>query len=339
MTTGERTRIIRVVGACLAVSALLVACGDDDDDAASVTSVRCRWPPRPARPRASLPRRPPRPMTQSRRRPMRTTHCDDRREAAARRHGRSRRCDGDECRSRRDAAATTAARREHRAAPASSAPESSAPASEVCAARDDLSDSVAALGAVSISNVTSERLSAISDAIGDVREDLGAVGSAAGAELRSQVQDVEDAIGELETAVDAVSDGGGVRPPLRRLGNVVSTAGTLLTSLGTRCPTSTSVAGFRADDDRLNQRRRLPAATMAANSSSVNGNTDSRLPLASRRELASSGMRPQLVEGHEAQLPHRCHGDDVPARIVGLRTPGRSTSPSGRTASGRARPP
>ena len=34
MKTGERTRILRVVGACLAVSFVLAACGDDDDDAA-----------------------------------------------------------------------------------------------------------------------------------------------------------------------------------------------------------------------------------------------------------------------------------------------------------------
>ena len=124
----------------------------------------------------------------------------------------------------------------------SSAPESTAPASEVCAARDDLADSVAALGAVSVSNVTSGGMSTITDALGDVREDLGAVGSAAGSAVRSQVQDVEDGIDELQTAVDAVSDGGGVRPAVAALGNVVSTAGTLLTSLGTRCPTSSTAS-------------------------------------------------------------------------------------------------
>jgi hypothetical protein len=111
----------------------------------------------------------------------------------------------------------------------------------VCAARDDLADSVAALGSVSLSDVRSSGLSAIGDAITDVKDDLGAVGSAAGAELRSQVGDVQDAIGELETAVAEVSDGGGVRPAVAALGNVVSTAGTLLTSLGTQCPTSTSI--------------------------------------------------------------------------------------------------
>ncbi len=104
------------------------------------------------------------------------------------------------------------------------------------------------------------------------------------------MQDVEDAIGELETAVEAIGDGGNVRSAVAALGNVVSTAGTLLTSLGTTCPTSTSVPDSDSDDDRLNQRRRLPAMTMAVNSSSVSGNTDSRLPLASRRELASSGI-------------------------------------------------
>ncbi len=110
----------------------------------------------------------------------------------------------------------------------------------MCAARDDLSDSVAALGDVSISDVTSGGMSAVTDAIGDVREDLAAVGSAAGAELRSQVQDVEDDLGELETAVEAVGDGGSVRDAVSALGNVVTTAGTLLVSLGTSCPTATS---------------------------------------------------------------------------------------------------
>jgi hypothetical protein len=149
-----------------------------------------------------------------------------------------------------DAAETTSATdgaADTTAAATASAPESTASTSEVCAARDELADSVAALGSVSISDVRSSGLSAIGDAIGDVKDDLGAVGSAAGAELRSQVGDVQDAIGELETAVEAVSDGGGVRPAISALGNVVSTAGTLLTSLGTRCPTSTSTPASAAD--------------------------------------------------------------------------------------------
>ena len=74
-----------------------------------------------------------------------------------------------------------------------------------------------------------------------------AVGSAAGSELRSQVQDVEASIDELETAVEAVGDGGSVRSAISALGDVVSTAGTLLQSLGTTCPTSTTTPGSTAE--------------------------------------------------------------------------------------------
>ena len=190
MTTRPRTRLTRVAAICLAGCGLLAACGDDDDDAATVSTAA---------------------IAESADTAIDTT----------------------------DAAETTVAATD-------SAPESTASTSEVCAARDELADSVAALGGVSISDVRSSGLSAIGDAIGDVKDDLGAVGSAAGAELRSQVGDVQDAIGELETAVEAISDGGGVRPAISALGNVVSTAGTLLTSLGTRCPTATSTPASAA---------------------------------------------------------------------------------------------
>ena len=193
---------------------------------------------------------------------------------------------GDDCAESADASASSA--RFER--PCSSAPESSAPASEVCAARDELADSVAALGDVSISDLTSGGMTAITDALGDVREDLGAVGSAAGAELRSQVQDVEDAIDELETAVDAIGDGGSVRVAVAALGDVVTTAGTLLHVVGDALPDVDVRVRSPPRRPPADQRRRLPAATMAANSSSVSGNTDSRLPLASRRDSASSGI-------------------------------------------------
>ena len=104
----------------------------------------------------------------------------------------------------------------------------------------ELSDSIGALGDVSISAVVSGGASTVTDAIDAVREDLGTVRSAAGTELRSQVQNVEDAISELETAVGAIGNGGSVRDAVTALGNVVSTAGTLLQELGTGCPTATS---------------------------------------------------------------------------------------------------
>jgi hypothetical protein len=213
MTTRPRTRLTRVAAVCLAACGLLVACGDDDDDAATVSTGA---------------------IAESADTAVETT-------------------DGAETTvATEDAADTSAASgaaADSTSATTDSAPESTAPASEVCATRDELSDSVAALGAVSISDVSSSGASAIGDAIGDVKDDLGAVGSAAGAELRSQVGDVQDAIGELETAVEAVSDGGGVRPAISALGNVVSTAGTLLTSLGTQCPTSTSTPGEDSTPD------------------------------------------------------------------------------------------
>ena len=227
------------VGPCLAVSFGLAACGDDDDDASSVTSALSPSAGEPAAAQLS-----PKPLP---------------------------------------------SRRAAERAPASSAPESSAPMGEVCAARDDLSESVAALGDVSISNITSDGPSAITDALGEVREDLGAVGSAAGAEVRSQVRTSRMRSASSRQRSRPSATVATCAPPCRRWATWCPRRGRCCSRWGRparrRRPCRIPLRRRPAD-----QRRRLPAATMAANSSSVNGNTDSRLPLASRRELASSGI-------------------------------------------------
>ena len=56
----------------------------------------------------------------------------------------------------------------------------------------------------------------------------------------------DDAAGWAEYAgavVEAIGDRGSVRSAISALGDVVSTAGTLLQSLGTTCPTSTTTPG------------------------------------------------------------------------------------------------
>ena len=95
--------------------------------------------------------------------------------------------------------------------------------------------SVVALGDVK-TDVTSEGLSAVTVAIGEVRED-GELADGGGRSLDpQQVLDIEDALAGNESAVVALDDGGSARSAVAALGDVVlSSAGTLLQSLESRC--------------------------------------------------------------------------------------------------------
>jgi hypothetical protein len=104
-----------------------------------------------------------------------------------------------------------------------------------------LSASVTALGAVSISDVTSEGADAISEPLADIRADLRNLGSTAGSVVRQQIDEVETAIDELVTAVDALGDGGRPRDVIAAVGGVASTADEILDSLSSRCSTGSSV--------------------------------------------------------------------------------------------------
>ena len=58
---------------------------------------------------------------------------------------------------------------------------------------------------------------------------------------------------------------------------------------------------------------------MASNSASVSGSTESRLPLASSGDAASSGIVRSSAERHEPQSPDGSDRHPIPARILGLR--------------------
>jgi hypothetical protein len=226
MIEARTRRQVGIVSACLIVGVLLVACGDDDDDAAPTEAGAVTTEAAAVTIEAAAT------LTTEAEAVVTTAEAVGTTPA------------GVETSAAIDVVAPIAATSEPTASTgtsASSAPASSAPASEVCAARDELADSVSALGEVSISDLTSGGTSAITDALGVVRGDLQALGSAAGSEVSQQVQDVEDAIDEAQTAVQEISGVASARDALVAFGNVVSSAGTLLTTLGTRCPTSTVV--------------------------------------------------------------------------------------------------
>jgi hypothetical protein len=90
-----------------------------------------------------------------------------------------------------------------------------------------LQSSVAALKDV---DLVAEGTNAASAAISAVKDDLTALKESAGDELQPQVQDVEDSVDELETAVDNLDDDGGAAA-LDAVANVASSASTLVGSL------------------------------------------------------------------------------------------------------------
>ena len=189
MLEARTRRQVGIVSACLAVGALLVACGDDDDDAASVTSAA-----------AGL-------VAPTEAGAVTTEAAAVTTEAAATvtteaeavvppQKVRTTTPTGVETSAAIDVVAPIVATSEPTASTgtsASSAPASSAPASEVCAAHDELADSVYALGEVSVSDLTSGGTSAITDALGAVHDDLsdarlgcGQRGTPAGAGCRGR---------------------------------------------------------------------------------------------------------------------------------------------------------
>jgi hypothetical protein len=102
---------------------------------------------------------------------------------------------------------------------------------ELCAARDNLRDSISALGSV---NVVADGLSAISDALTQIGDDLSAVRSAAGSDVQAQADAFQGALDELQTAISGARGNGasGLSAVGTAVSNVVSTGDTLLTSLG-----------------------------------------------------------------------------------------------------------
>lgn len=104
---------------------------------------------------------------------------------------------------------------------------SDAAADDVCADREALRSSVGALEDV---DLNADGASGVTAALGDVKDDLAAVGDSAGSEVQPQVDDVQSAVDELETAVADLGSGG-ASDALNAVSEVASTTATLLDSL------------------------------------------------------------------------------------------------------------
>jgi hypothetical protein len=104
---------------------------------------------------------------------------------------------------------------------------SSTTVADVCADREALRSSVAALKDL---DVVAEGTNGVNAAVADVKEDLTALQSSAGDELQPQVQAVQDAADELETAA-ADLDSGGASAALTAVANLATSTATLLDSL------------------------------------------------------------------------------------------------------------
>jgi hypothetical protein len=104
---------------------------------------------------------------------------------------------------------------------------SAAPSGDVCADREALRDSVAALADV---DLVAEGTNGAKAAISAVKDDLAALRSSAGSELEPEVQAVQDAVDDLETAVGNL-DSGGATQAVTAVSDLVTSSGTLLDSL------------------------------------------------------------------------------------------------------------
>ena len=79
-------------------------------------------------------------------------------------------------------------------------------------------------------DVVAEGTNSLTAAVDDVKDDLAAMRSSAGDELRPQVEAVQDALDELEAAV-ADLDSGGAAAAVTALADLARSTGTLLDSL------------------------------------------------------------------------------------------------------------
>ena len=104
---------------------------------------------------------------------------------------------------------------------------SAAPSGDVCADREALRDSVAALADV---DLVAEGTNGATSAISAVKDDLAALRTSAGSELEPEVQAVQDAVDDLETAVGNL-DSGGASQAVTAVSDLVTSAGTLFDSL------------------------------------------------------------------------------------------------------------
>ncbi len=97
----------------------------------------------------------------------------------------------------------------------------------MCADREALSTSIDALTNL---DVVAEGTNGMTAAVSDVNDDLAALRSSAGSELQADVQAVQDAVDEVETAV-ANLDSGGAAAAVTAVAGLATSARTLLDSL------------------------------------------------------------------------------------------------------------
>ena len=107
----------------------------------------------------------------------------------------------------------------------------------VCADKTALEDSVNDLSNV---DLTGGR-SAVESAVDKVKDNLDALGESAKADLKPQVDDVKEALNDLQTAVGDFGNGS-LTDNLQSAGDAIakigSTSGDLFSSLNERCPSS-----------------------------------------------------------------------------------------------------
>jgi hypothetical protein len=103
---------------------------------------------------------------------------------------------------------------------------------ELCQAVDQLKTSITGLSSI---DVVRNGTSAVTDALNQIKTDLGAVKSAAGSDVQPQVDAFQGAVDQLQTTLSASS------PPISGIvsgvRNVATTGATLLSSLrNLKCP-------------------------------------------------------------------------------------------------------
>jgi ABC-type enterochelin transport system substrate-binding protein len=136
-------------------------------------------------------------------------------------------CGSDDSSSTADSTGATTSQAATSTADSAADETSSAPSGDVCADREALRDSVAALADV---DLVAEGTNGAKSAISAVKDDLAALRTSAGSELEPEVQAVQDAIDELESAVGNL-DSGGATQAVTAVSDLVTSSGTLLDSL------------------------------------------------------------------------------------------------------------
>ena len=114
------------------------------------------------------------------------------------------------------------------AAAGTTSESSNAASGDVCADRDALRTSMEALQDV---DLVAEGTSGVTAAVSAIQDDLAALRDSAGAELQPDVQAVQDALDQLQTAVADLGSGGAAAAAVTALSNVATSARTLLDSL------------------------------------------------------------------------------------------------------------